>query len=901
MEKLDPPASPRAFNLRLVQPDYWNKPDPAQDVRWSQPASAASVSAPSFWLLDGPPYANGELHLGHVLNKCLKDAFARHRRALGRSPLWRAGWDCHGLPLELATQKRPGAPDRRAPAFLSACREEARHWMVRQAQSFERLGTLADTKTPWTTMDPGREASAMRMLFELWESGLLVERHTPTHWCPACGSALAASELETTHSTKDSLLAWAGFDENSLKTLLNSAGLGAEPAGLVYWTTTPWTVPANVAFAMPQDAQSVLVRLPDGRLALLGSLSVPRVQKTLGAVLPELARFGNNVLDALKLRARSPVGGSDVPVRQAPFAKADEGSGFVHVAPAFGPEDFEWAEARPDLELSLNCPMARDGKYDDASGAFAGLDRERARELALELLSGRGDALSHFSESGEAQACWRHGAPVFYRASRQWALDLDKPFSGAPAGLRGRASASLDAMKFLSSDKAKNALSKMLEGRRFWSLSRDRPWGLPLPFLRGSNGTLSPLTRDWWLSALQAVESGGIEAYARMTPPEGLLKEGQCVDVWFDSGAAFETAAEAGFDRPDLVVEGADQTRGWFLSSMLLGAFRSAEPVFKSLACHGFVVDEKGRKLSKSLGNAPDTNKLFEEHGADALRLWSLSQTMGQDVVWSKKSFEHAKGELRDWRNFLRFLLAHAAPGPDTDSSDLTHLALRKAAEAREGWLDGFERGQPHAALAALAAFRRWASSSWFELSKRALYCQADGRRLAERKASLWLVLRLFAPMLSAFMSLSVEQALAVLSTSDPSWKHLPDDHQFDSAAACRAESSLAWREEMHKKIEAERTRCGDPKARFLSRGPKSEPASKSLGVGREHLVRGLSFVSLSEEQPWMARNGWECPRCRGLFSSMEQAAPSVEVNERVRAAFHAELCLECVEDENMV
>ena len=887
------------YHLNLSQPNFWNKPDPAADGTWQN--AAATLSSPAstgqFWLLDGPPYANGEAHLGHVLNKCVKDAYVRFERAKGSQVVWRAGWDCHGLPLELAAQKRPDAPDRRDPAFLAACREEASFWMARQSSAFSRLATCADTDAPWTTMDPAREAKGMLLLRDMWAAGLLVERASPTHWCPACQSALAASELEKKLLPKDSLYAFAEFDKDSSGLVAKLAGLedSSLPVGLCFWTTTPWTLPANQAFAFPESAQMAAFE-HGGRVFLACASAGPRLAAAFGSSeLSVLATFPASSLSGLGLLAWSPVQARLVPVAAAPFASEADGSGFVHVAPAFGPEDFEWAESRPDLGLSLACPVERNGSYGDC-GAFSGLSRPQAALACLDSLRAAGRELAFSSTQAEANVCWRHGAPTFLRASRQWALDLDKPFEGCPEGLRARAAASLDAMRFLPTDKAKNGLARMLEGRRFWTLSRDRTWGLPLPMLRDAEGVLSSSTAEWWGLAAQAVAVGGVEAYARMQAPDGLFKEGQCVDVWFDSGAAFETAFEPGFERPTMVVEGADQTRGWFLSSMLLGAFRSAAPVFETVACHGFVVDDKGRKLSKSLGNAPDTQKLFEEHGADALRLWALSQSLGQDVAWSKGSLAQAKGDLKDWRNFLRFLLAHQSGGGarPTPATPLEHLALRQMDEAQAAWRSGFESGEPQAALAALADMRRWASSTLFELSKRDLYCAAPSspERGSKGRLFAWMLSQSLA-MLAPFMPLSCAHAASEAGFAPGSLEPLGG---FDPLLADQAASALAWRDAQHRRLEDERLAGGSFKAKFEATDSEAARVAEALGVGAEHLVRGVSFNPerhTAGAVAWRLSEGWECPRCRGLFC----AAP--HAHEPLQDGQAETLCAQCEGDEN--
>ena len=514
--------------------------------------------------------------------------------------------------------------------------------------------------------------------------------------------------------------------------------------------------------------------------------------------------------------------------------------------------------------------MGPDGKYREGLGDFAGLDAQAARALALSKLQAQGSLLAHARVDAEQQRCWRHHCEVFYRASRQWALDLDKPFEGCPEGLRARARASLDGVRFLGGDKARHGLEAMLAGRRFWTLSRDRQWGLPLPFLRGPDGQVSPLSKSWWDQAANAVETGGVEAYARMPAPEGLAKENQCVDVWFDSSAAFETAREAGLDQADLVVEGADQTRGWFLGSLLLRAFRSPRAPFAALACHGFVVDAHGRKLSKSLGNAPDTDALLAEHGADALRLWALSQAVGPEASWSKPALENAKRELKDWRNFLRFLLAHSLPGQGfKPSSPLQHLALAQMAQARQGWSEGFAKGQPQAALAKLCAWRRWCNSTLFELSKRTLYCSPKRDPQAQRlRQLLGSMLAQALPMLDPFMPLACAQARSLWPQT---CQVLGAQAAFDPQLAQRARGAQLWRESLMARLERERQ--SDPKARFEVGEPGCESLLADLGSLPEHAVASVSLFE-SAQPVWRPWRGWQCPRCRGLFA----ASPPSEV-----------------------
>lgn len=856
------------YHLNLTQPDFWNKPNLEDQERWNNLCrnQSKNQNAPAdFWLLDGPPYANGNLHLGHLLNKYLKDAFCRYHVEADHSVRWRAGWDCHGLPLELATQKSHPKLNKHTPEYLHACRNEAQTWSTRQSETFSKLGLVADLDHPWKTMDPKREALALNFLREMWQAELLVERNNPTHWCTACKSALAASELEKSSSQKDSLFAWTPLTKESAQRMLpDQADL---QVALCYWTTTPWTLPANVAFAYAENEAYVLVEFTPEVNLLCSESSLPQLRSTLKKEMNALLRFSPSEMASLDLMAHSPVRDATVPVRPASFVSKSDGSGFVHVAPAFGPEDYEWAEAQPELQLDLTCPMSNDGKYADSNlQGFLGKNKAEARLAALALLSER--TLHHETAMAESQTCWRHGVEVHYMASRQWALDLDKPFLHSEKGLRDRALGSLDAMNFLPNDQSKTSLRRMLEGRRFWTLSRDRKWGLPLPFLRDAEGRVSDQTNEWWKAAVDVVELSGVEGYHALPTPDGLFKESQCVDVWFDSGCSFLTAAENGFDSPDLVVEGLDQTRGWFLSSMLLHAFKSDKPVFKSVVTHGFVVDEHGRKLAKSKGNAPDTEKLLAENGTDALRLWALSQSLGQDVVWSKQALEASKKELRDWRNFLRFLLAHHETPTEhlAPQSPLDHLACEKLLEATRQWRSAFDLGQPQLALSSLSHFRRWASNAWFELSKRDLYCSTRYTNSVQSRRMLFgVALQEFLLMLAPFMPLSVLEA-QTFRKEFHSRQQLP---AFAPALARDAAKALSWRELVHKQLEAHRTELKDFKTKFVVESDFATLAASLLDCRLEHLVRGVAFAHAELERPEQWRvlsTGCECHRCRGLF-----------------------------------
>ena len=812
------------YDLRLKQPAYWNTPNPAIEEHllacWNQNDLAGKLQAarrgkPAFWLLDGPPYANGDAHLGHLLNKVLKDVHARYASTCGHAVTWRAGWDCHGLPLELAVEKRHGARAKEDPgAFLRQCREEASSWKDLQARSTARTGVLADLKKPWLTMDPEREAAALDLLLNMWQAGLLVERHSPVHWCPACQSALAASELEKTTKERTEVFFSVPLSSDSSAALAAFAcSSGAPwPAGqlhLMSWTTTPWTLWANAGFGHPEDGALTVARLSTGVSVLVAVMARNRLLHDYPDMFSDPGFAFDGAVDfaqlpALSLSAVSPLTNLAAPLLAASFASEQEGSGFVHLAPAFGPDDFVLHETDG---VRLDCHVGPNGRLQNVAhgvempDALQGATLEAGSAVSCDLLRQAGRLVHMEQNVVETNMCWRHKKPVFYRASQQWALDLHKPFDGCPEGLAQRATAALEQTVFLPDEKAKAPLALMMATRRFWTLSRDRLWGLPLPFFRHEvSDELHPDTAAMWAELVRRVKTEGVECWQSFTTPAGYKKSSQSVDVWFDSGAAWHSASEHGRNEADLVVEGQDQTRGWFLSSFLLHAFYSPLPPFKKMMTHRFVVDENGMKFSKSKGGTPDPRPLFSQHGADVFRLWVCSQHVGDEMKWSKTSLQQATQDAKDWRSFLRFQLANmnddaTAPRPAV-MRPLDLLALHKLAAVQREWRALMNSGRFNHALVCLSQFRQWASAEWFDLSKRTLYCANDGQ--ADLQSVQWALRHVFlqcAQMLGTVMPFACEEAYLAWPGHPLSslFLHVLDEGG-DQAPQQETDELLAWR-----------------------------------------------------------------------------------------------------------
>jgi isoleucyl-tRNA synthetase len=921
------PVKAPKFNLRLKQPDYWNTPSPENEVtllrHWSEShltesLRSARFNGPSYWLLDGPPYANGDAHLGHLLNKTLKDVNARFANLTGHDVTWRSGWDTHGLPLELAVEKRkgPGAKED-AKQFMSQCREEASLWQKTQAESMSRVGLLSVMNSPWMTMDPQRESTSLNLLLDLWKSGLLVERHSPVHWCPACQSALAASELEKT--TKDRLEAFfaAALTPTSTAALKEFAKANDRswPEGslsLLSWTTTPWTLWANAGFGYPLAGPVTVAKLASGHRVLLAVRARDRLATDFPTMFDDFGVEYDGAVDfadfsELSLAAWSPLTQLSSPLLPAPFASEVEGSGFVHLAPAFGPDDFVMHETQ---NVRLDCHVSKNGRLVNVEGgvempeSLMGKTLDEASVASCAMLSASGMLVHEMVSKVETNMCWRHKKPVFYRASQQWALDLHMPFEGCMEGLAARATSALDATTFLPDEKAKTPLRTMLATRRFWTLSRDRLWGLPLPFFRhAETGVLHPDTEQMWESLVVRVKSDGVECWQLLDTPDGYVKSTQTVDVWFDSGAAWLSASENGRTEADLAVEGQDQTRGWFLSSFLLHAFKNPLPPFKAVMTHSFVVDEKGLKFSKSKGGTPDHKALFAKTGADVFRYWVCSQNVGEETKWSKTALQQASQDVKDWRSFLRFQLGNMASSPDAKQPEfvrpLDMLAMSKLSDLRTEYLKLMRAGRFNHALAGLTQFRQWASAEWFDLSKRTLYCaKSSDVQLQSAQWSLQQAFLLVSQMLSVFLPFATEEAYLAWPDHPQSslFVHvLSEFNMVMTEDATQTQSLLVWRRSLLPLVEKARELVGKGTPVSLVLPEKLVALHASLGSlshdEKESALREWfpgCFVRLSEDdsvletfekqtfdegnvfagKSKMHYQPYRCDRCRGYFSA---------------------------------
>jgi isoleucyl-tRNA synthetase len=693
--------------ITLPQTDFPMKADlahrePAAVHRWQERDTYGRLreiarGRPRFVLHDGPPYANGAIHIGHAVNKILKDMVVKSRTLDGFDSPYIPGWDCHGLPIELQVEKKLGRPGQRldARAFRAACREFAREQIDLQRADFRRLGVLGDWDHPYLTMARGYEAQQLRAFGRIIRNGHLYRGVKPVYWCLDCRSALAEAEVEYEERISPAIdVAFRVSDTADLarRLGLDPAGVGAAPVEVVIWTTTPWTLPANQAVAVNAAFRYVLAEARLGgetrRLIVAAALLERCLQRFGGAAAAVLAEFDGRVLEGLTLQ--HPFQDRQVPVILAEHVTLDAGTGAVHTAPAHGQEDFA---AGQRYRLPVDNPVGGDGRFLPGTPLVAGLSVEEANPVIIEALRERGRLLHQEPLEHSYPHCWRHKTPVIFRATPQWFISMDR------AGLRAGALRDIKGVEWTPAW-GEQRITGMIETRPDWCISRQRTWGVPLPlFIHKRTAELHPRTAELIEAAAARVEEGGIDAWFALEPRELLGEDAEhydkvtdVMDVWADSGLSFECV---GTERPEvaapveLYLEGSDQHRGWFHSSLLMSEALYQRAPYRGVLTHGFTVDEKGRKMSKSLGNVIAPQKVMNTLGADVLRLWVSATDYANEIAVSDEILKRMADSYRRMRNTLRFLLGnlhgydparHALPVPQL-------LALDRWALARAGAL----------------------------------------------------------------------------------------------------------------------------------------------------------------------------------------------------------------------
>ena len=751
---------------------------------------------PKFVLHDGPPYANGKIHIGHAVNKVLKDMVVKARQLKGMDAIYVPGWDCHGLPIENAIEKLHGRKLPRDEAQAKS-RAFATEQIAGQLADFKRLGVLGEWDNPYRTMDAANEANEIRALKRIIERGFVYRGLKPVYWCFDCGSSLAEFEIE--YADKKSQTLDVGFKADAPEKVLAAFSIKAaapKDIFIVIWTTTAWTIPANQALNLNPALDYALVDTERGLLVLAASL-VEKCMTRYGLTGTVLATVSGEKLAGLNFQ--HPLYDVDAgyrrlsPVYLADYATADDGTGIVHSSPAYGVEDFNSCVAHGMAYDDILNPVQGNGRYVDDWPLFGGLNIWKAAPLVIDALRDAGRLFATENISHSYPHCWRHKTPVIYRAAAQWFIRMDEgegvfTHDKASKTLRQLALAAIEETRFYP-ENGKIRLRDMIAGRPDWCISRQRNWGVPLPFfIHTATGELHPRTMEILDQAASMVEAGGVEAWSKATAESiiGLdapdyIKSTDILDVWFDSGTTHDHvlrhshAAQSTWPA-DLYLEGHDQHRGWFHSSLLTACAMYDHAPYKGLLTHGFTVDGKGRKMSKSEGNVVVPQEVSGKLGAEIIRLWCAATDYSGDLAIDDKILARVVDTYRRIRNTLKFLLANVSdfdPAQDSvafaDMLEIDRYALSRAAQLQADILAHYEVYEFHPVVSKLQIYcSEDLGSFYLDILKDRLYTTAP-KSLARRSAQTALhtithaMLRWMAP----FLSFTAEEAWKVVGASE--------------------------------------------------------------------------------------------------------------------------------------
>lgn len=871
---------------------------------------------PRFILHDGPPYANGDIHIGHAVNKILKDIIVRSRTLAGFDAPYVPGWDCHGLPIEHQIEKLHGK-NLPADKVRELCRAYAAEQVERQKQDFIRLGILGDWDDPYLTMSFKAEADEIRALGKILEQGYLYQGLKPVNWCLDCGSALAEAEVE--YEDKTSPAIDVAFPVLAVDKLAAAFGLKQldGPAFAVIWTTTPWTLPANEAVSVHPELTYDLIQTSKGNLILVRELAEACLKRyeLEGTVL---ASCQGAALERILLK--HPFYNREVPLICGTHVTTEAGTGLVHTAPAHGVDDYNVGQR---YGLPVHNPVGDDGKFLGNTpalsvGDLAGRTVWEANPLVLQELEVLGLLLKQEKIRHSYPHCWRHKTPIIFRATTQWFIGMDRRAAPSGAGeaqsLRAIAEAAVEETRFFPAW-GRARLEGMMKTRPDWCISRQRNWGVPIPFfLNKETGLPHPRTPELIELVAQRVEQAGIEAWFSLDASELLgaeasqyVKMRDTLDVWFDSGTTHWHVMRGSHANShewpaDLYLEGSDQHRGWFQSSLLTGCAMDGRAPYKALLTHGFVVDGKGHKMSKSKGNVIGPQQVGDKMGAEILRLWVASTDYSGELTISDEILKRVVEAYRRIRNTVRFLLANVA---DFDARqdmlpldqwlEMDRYALSFTRNLQQQLASDYENYEFHRIVQSLQQFcSEDLGSFYLDILKDRLYTtQGNSRARRSAQSALWHILQNLTRLMAPVLSFTAEEIWQTLENNPEdsvmlhTWHCLPE--QADEAElVSRWEGIRGVRAEVLKAMEAlrEAGQIGSSLQAAVAVHAEGEVYDALAGLGDDlkfvficsqaTLLKGASSVEVKPA------SGNKCERCW-------------HVREDVGAdAEHPELCGRC-------
>ncbi|HHI96936.1 MAG TPA: isoleucine--tRNA ligase [Thermodesulfatator atlanticus] len=774
---------PMKANLTKREPEflkYW------EEMGLYQKMLNTREKAPLFVLHDGPPYANGHIHMGTALNKILKDFIVKSKRMAGFNAPYVPGWDCHGLPIELNVERELKVRRGELPKLTvrKHCRAYAERWINIQREEFKRLGVIGDWENPYLTMSYDYEATIAREFVTFLSKGYVYRRKKPVYWCTHCVTALAEAEVEYYDHRSPSIYVKFPLDEDALAALPEELRKG--PVSILIWTTTPWTLPANLAVALNPEFDYVVVQLKDEFLLLAeGRLSALAAELGLEKVPPILGRVKARDLEGK--HARHPFLPRKSLIVLADYVTLEAGTGCVHIAPGHGEEDYETGLK---YGLEVYAPVDAEGRFDPELPEIGGQHIFEANAKIIEILKERGNLLWVTEITHSYPHCWRCKKPVIFRATEQWFISMEANH------LREKALEWIDKVRWIP-PWGRERIRNMVEKRPDWCLSRQRSWGVPLTvFTCRACGTILK-DYQYYEKTIQLFEEHGADIWFEkeakdLLPPgtqcprcggEEFQKEEDILDVWFDSGVSFAAVLER---RPELkfpaelYLEGSDQHRGWFQSSLLCAVGTRGRAPYEAVLTHGFVVDGKGRKMSKSLGNVIPPEKVIKRYGAEILRLWVAAEDYRDDIRLSDEILARLTEAYRKIRNTCRFLLGNLYDFdpekdliPPEELPEFERYLLFRLSRLTERCLKAYENYDFHLITQGLHQFCAVDLSAIFiDVSRDTLYCEAPEafkRRAAQTVLyhALTTLTRLMAPILSF--------------TAEEIWRYLPGPKEAES------------------------------------------------------------------------------------------------------------------------